>query len=171
VLGKFNGERMGSKGCYSLVLRVWRPLTVKIGALGYVRFNEGFYVYVGSALGSKAQSLEKRLRRHLSSRKKMKWHIDYLLSKEGVSIEKVVMCKTTDRVECLVAKEIAKIGLHNPQLKGFGSSDCKLGCFSHIIYLGASMTVEEAVMKVLNAYNRLSLKAEILSSEDLRGDY
>jgi hypothetical protein len=32
------------------------------------------------------------------------------------------------------------------------------------------MTVEEVVMKVLNAYNRFSLKAEILSSEDLRGD-
>ena len=161
---------MCSKGCYSLILGVWKPLTVKIGALGYVRFDEGFYVYVGSALGSKAQSLENRLKRHLSGHKKIKWHIDFLLSNEGVSIERVIVCKTIDRVECLVAKEIAKIGLHNPQLKGFGSSDCKFGCFSHIIYLGASMTVEEVVMKVLNAYNRFSLKAEILSSEDLRGD-
>ncbi|MBS7613574.1 DUF123 domain-containing protein [Candidatus Bathyarchaeota archaeon] len=136
-----------------------------MGALGYVRFDEGFYVYVGSALGSKAQSLENRLRRHLSNSKRVKWHIDFLLSSKNVSIERVIVCKTVSRVECLVAKEIAKTGLYNPQLRGFGSSDCKLGCLSHIICLGDSITIEEAAMKVLNAYTRLSLKAEILTSE------
>ncbi len=148
-----------------MILRIWSPSTVRIGALGYVGFDEGFYVYVGSALGSKAQSLENRLRRHLSNSKKIKWHIDFLLSSKNVSIERVIICKTLSRVECLIAKEIAKIGLYNPQLRGFGSSDCKLGCFSHIIYLGDSITIKEATMKVLNAYARLSLKAEILTLE------
>lgn len=164
----FDCGKIDDKGCYSLILRIWKPSTVRIGALGYVRFNEGFYVYVGSALGSKAQNLKNRLKRHLSNSKKIKWHIDFLLSNENVSIERVIVCKIVDRVECLVAKEIANIGLYNPQLRGFGSSDCKFGCFSHIIYFGASITIEEAIMKVLNAYNRLSFKAEIFMSEDLR---
>jgi len=152
-------------------LRIRKPTTVRIGALGYVKFDEGLYVYVGSAMGSKAQNLENRIRRHLSRYKKAKWHIDFLLSSEDASVERVIICKTTNNMECSVVKEIAKIGLHNPQLKGFGSSDCRFGCFSHIVYLGSLITIDEAVARILNAYGRLSLRPEVFKSEDLRGNY
>lgn len=165
-----NGRKMSSRGCYSLILRIWKPTTVKIGALGYVKFDEGLYVYVGSAMGSKAQNLENRVRRHLSRCKKAKWHIDFLLSCGDVSVEKVIMCRTVNNMECSVVREVAKIGLHNPRLKGFGSSDCRFGCFSHIVYLGSLMTIDEAVTRILNAYGRLSLRPEVFKSEDLRGN-
>lgn len=154
---------MDSKGCYSLILKVRKPIVIRVGALGYVKFDEGLYVYIGSALGSKAQNLENRIKRHFSRCKKIKWHIDFLLSDENVSIEKVIVCKTEDKVECLVVKELAKIGLYNPKIRGFGSSDCKSGCFSHLIYLGSSVTIEEAVMVVLDTYNKLFLKAEVVT--------
>ena len=147
-----------SKGVYSLLIRVKKPLNIRIGALGVRRFNPGLYVYVGSAMGSGAQSLEGRIRRHLSDAKKVRWHIDHLLLSRDAEVVKVIASETAQKAECRVVGELAKMGLPNPELKGFGSSDCSSGCFSHLIYLGPAQTIEEASEKILAVYRQLGLK-------------
>ena len=72
------------KGCYCLIIHVKKYSKIRIGAkLGYLEFKRGIYVYVGSAMNS----LESRLNRHLSSKKKMHWHVDYLLKNRNEAIE------------------------------------------------------------------------------------
>ncbi|MCD6421144.1 MAG: GIY-YIG nuclease family protein, partial [Thaumarchaeota archaeon] len=70
------------KGVYLLFLRVKRDLRMRVGSLGVIDFKEGLYVYVGSA----QNNLEKRVRRHLSKEKKVRWHIDYLTSSGSVDV-------------------------------------------------------------------------------------
>ena len=68
------------KGCYCLIIILNTPSKIKIGKLGKIDFNEGYYVYVGSAMNY----LESRINRHLRSKKKLHWHIDYLLKKAKI---------------------------------------------------------------------------------------
>jgi len=49
--------------------------TIKIGKLGKYGFKKGHYIYVGSA----KTNFRHRINRHLRQKKKMHWHIDYLL--------------------------------------------------------------------------------------------
>lgn len=64
------------RGTYLLAVRLDSPRTVGVGALGDIRFDAGVYIYVGSAMGG----LDQRVGRHLSGRKTLRWHIDYLTS-------------------------------------------------------------------------------------------
>lgn len=148
------------RGVYSLLIRVKRPLNIGIGALGTRRFSPGLYVYVGSAMGSGAQSLEGRIRRHLSDAKKARWHIDYLLLNRYAEVVKAVASETSWKAECRVVKELARTGIPNPELKGFGSSDCSSGCLSHLICFGQAQT-EEVLEKVITVYRRLGLKPKV----------
>ena len=157
-----------SKGVYSLLIRVKKPLTIRIGALGVRRFSPGLYVYVGSAMGSGAQSLEGRIRRHLSDAKKARWHIDYLLLNRDAEVVKVIASETVQKAECKVVEELAKMGLPNPELKGFGASDCSSGCFSHLIYLGPAQNMEDAVEEILAIYKQLGLKPTLFPSSPER---
>lgn len=51
-----------------------------VGKLGKLRFEVGDYAYVGSARSNFLQ----RIKRHFSKKKKLFWHIDYLLvEKDG----------------------------------------------------------------------------------------
>jgi len=45
------------KGTYTLLIKVPKNIEVRIGRLGKINFNRGFYAYVGSALNC----LEKRI--------------------------------------------------------------------------------------------------------------
>ena len=162
-----------SRGVYSLLIRVKKPMSIRIGALGVRRFNPGLYVYVGSAMGFGAQSLEGRIRRHLSDNKQTRWHIDYLLLNRDVEVVRVVSSETAQKAECKVVEELTREGLPNPELRGFGSSDCRSGCFSHLIYFGSTQTVEDALDRILAVYKRLGLKPRIFDlegfgTEDLR---
>lgn len=98
---------------------------IKIGAIGIINFDRGYYAYVGSAMNN----LDKRIERHLRKRKKMKWHIDYFL-RHG-KIIKVIKKESKKREECRIAKKLSK---KFPEIPKFGSSDCR--CKSHLFYLG-----------------------------------
>lgn len=111
------------KGCYILILRVGNTQTLRIGKRGEILFQKGFYAYVGSAMNS----LEGRIRRHLSKKKRRHWHIDYLLEK-GKIVE--IYIKTSKaREECAVANQLSKFFRYIPY---FGSTDCN--CISHLFY-------------------------------------
>lgn len=111
------------RGSYVLTAKLNRGQEIKVGKLGLIKFDKGYYAYAGSALNG----LESRIRRHLRKRKKMYWHIDYLLEK--TVIKEIFYREGEEREECKFAKEL---GEYFKSIKDFGSSDCK--CSSHLFY-------------------------------------
>ncbi|RLF27589.1 MAG: GIY-YIG nuclease family protein [Thermoplasmata archaeon] len=111
------------KGCYLLVVELKNNKKISVGKLGDIRFQQGFYVYVGSALNG----LEQRIQRHLKKQKKTYWHIDYLLKE--AAIKKVFYKEGENKEECNIAK---KLGHSLTMIHGFGCSDCT--CKSHLFY-------------------------------------
>ena len=111
------------KGSYLLVLEIEKERLIKIGSLGEIFFNTGYYVYVGSALNG----LNQRIKRHLRKKKKIHWHIDYLLN--YAKIIDVFIKEEDNKEECY----IAQVFMQNlPFVSGFGCSDCT--CSSHLFY-------------------------------------
>jgi Uri superfamily endonuclease len=132
------------KGCYCLIISLDKNAKIKIGRkLGKIRFEKGSYIYVGSAMNS----LEPRLKRHLSSEKKLHWHIDYLL-KESVITD--IIFNESKRVECELSQFISKKATG---IKGFGCSDCD--CESHLYYF---KNRKDAIECVENAYDSIAIK-------------
>ena len=104
---------------------------IQVGKLGFLKFESGYYCYIGSALKGK---LITRVKRHISpsSLKKIHWHIDYLLANTDIRIIKSILIPSSFREECTVAQTIKKLG--KKEVIGFGSSDCE--CKSHLFYFG-----------------------------------
>lgn len=113
-----------TRGTYALLLRCARTREVTVGALGRLRFEAGWYVYVGSALGP--GGLAARVGRHRKAVKKPRWHVDYL--RRVCALEEVVERRGAERLECVWAGRLE--GLR--AVEGFGSSDC--GCTAHLFY-------------------------------------
>jgi sugar fermentation stimulation protein A len=112
-------------GAYALILRNKRQKNIEIGRLGKIHFDEGYYVYIGSALGS----LDARIRRHTLKRKKQFWHIDYI-SPSVMELERTLPIRRKDRIESDLAKRVSRLCDRN--VKGFGSSDSTES--SHLFY-------------------------------------
>ena len=115
------GPESGSVRTYQLLIEVAVPVRVVVGCLGVFDFPAGLYCYTGSA----RRNFEARIERHLSAKKRLRWHIDYLLTAPGVRILDV---KRRDADECLVNQ--ATEG--SVPVPGFGASDCRSGCGSHL---------------------------------------
>lgn len=114
------------KGVYCLILKSSAQQKIKIGALGEIDFEEGWYIYTGSALGSGGLSRVQRHIRFFRERyRKPKWHIDYLMEK--ISLEETVCAATDERLECALAKNVGGDGV-----KRFGCSDCL--CETHLFF-------------------------------------
>ncbi|MFC1493261.1 DUF123 domain-containing protein [candidate division KSB1 bacterium] len=116
------------KGIYLLILKVRKNTAIKVGSLGVVDFQTGYCVYVGSA----QNNLVKRVQRHLSLDKKIRWHIDYLTTSAGVDIERVLFRSGNKLEECKTASILSETAAAVP---GFGSSDCR--CRSHLFMTGS----------------------------------
>ena len=110
---------------YQLFLIIKKDVTVSVGALGPQFFKSGVYVYTGSA----KRGMERRIARHLKKRKPKRWHIDYLTTHRHVEIVEV---RRFDDDECTVNQQVDG----SVVVAGFGASDCKRGCVSHLKYLG-----------------------------------
>jgi Uri superfamily endonuclease len=110
---------------YQLRIRLAQPLGLAIGRLGEFDFPAGDYVYTGSA----RRNFEARIARHLRKEKTLRWHIDYLLAASGVTVTEV---SRADAAECALNQATAG----DIPAPGFGASDCRHGCGSHLKYLG-----------------------------------
>ena len=106
---------------YQLVIRVSRPLRIAVGRFGEFAFPAGDYVYTGSA----RRNFEARIARHLRKEKALRWHIDYLLTAKGVAVVEV---RRSKRDEC----ELNRTTPGEIVVPGFGASDCRHGCGSHL---------------------------------------
>ena len=121
------------KGCYLLVVYNSTNIKLKIGALGEILFEEGYYFYVGSAMGNSGSStLINRVKRHVSpsKNKKTHWHIDYLLDNKKIFIHHLFLIPSSQNMECTIANELFNVS--DGYINKFGSSDCK--CKSHLLY-------------------------------------
>jgi len=116
-------------GTYALLLRMGRESELSIGRLGSFRFPAGYYLYVGSALGS----LRGRLVRHSRPQKRLRWHIDHLLQK--ARLLEVWSMASEERLECLWAEVARNLPGARVPIPRFGSSDCR--CPSHLVYFAA----------------------------------
>jgi len=110
---------------YQLHIRVHGNVRIVAGALGSCNFPAGHYVYTGSA----RRNLEARIARHLSASKKLRWHIDYLLAHPDVEILRV---ETSATPECRWNQQLEG----SIPAPGFGASDCRRQCGSHLKYIG-----------------------------------
>jgi len=120
------------KGTYILIIFIPEDIKISVGSLGTIPFKEGYYFYVGSAMGvSSSATLVNRVKRHVlpPEKKKVHWHVDYLLQKS--QLIRVDLIPISQRLECLVAQEL--LSLSDDFIENFGSSDCN--CVSHLLYL------------------------------------
>jgi Uri superfamily endonuclease len=117
-------------GAYVLHLTVRSTVTVCAGAIGAITLPSGHYVYVGSA----RKSIESRVARHrrLARTKtgKLHWHIDYLLIHPR--IELVDEEAFAGYGECDIAQRVASLKGASVPVPGFGASDCRSGCGTHL---------------------------------------
>ncbi|MFW9824887.1 MAG: DUF123 domain-containing protein [Candidatus Thorarchaeota archaeon] len=121
------------KGTYILVIFIPNKIEIEIGALGRKIFDKGYYLYVGSAMGTQGSAtLENRIKRHLSlpNNKKIHWHIDYLLISQKIFMYRLYIIPSLLRLECIIAREIAENS--DNRIQEFGSSDCD--CTSHLFH-------------------------------------
>ncbi|UCF96297.1 MAG: GIY-YIG nuclease family protein [Spirochaetaceae bacterium] len=113
------------RGAYLLVIEVKRRSTLRVGSLGEIQFESGWYVYVGSGM----LNLSARIARHHRKRKKLHWHIDYLLdgAETGDITSLPIRCR--QNLECSLARDVSRLAAgHTPR---FGCSDCS--CTSHLL--------------------------------------
>lgn len=133
------------KGCYCLVINLNDAEEIRIGKLGKIKFEKGNYVYVGSAMNS----LEARLKRHLSDEKKLHWHADYFLKNAEITD---ILFNENKKVECELSQYIAS---KTEGIEGFGCSDCD--CESHLYYF---KNRKDAIECVKNAYDSIAMDCE-----------
>lgn len=127
-----------NKGLYILAIWLNRGKEISVGALGSAYFPPGLYVYIGSA----QKALQARIRRHLSKKKRLFWHIDYLL--EGAEVIGIRSLAGPKEDECRLSEKFSQSG-GEVVMKGFGASDCS--CPSHLYYFGVPVRASRAAGK------------------------
>lgn len=135
-------EEAKDRGSYLLILYLKRASNIRIGKLGNVTFRKGFYVYVGSAMAN----LSKRMERHRHIRKQHHWHIDDL--RDVAEFHSVLAIRSSDRLECEIAKAFAEIA--EWAIPGFGSSDCS--CETHLFGMSKDPFLLEDFHKLLQYF-------------------
>jgi Uri superfamily endonuclease len=121
------------KGIYILKIKLKNNIILKIGKLGNIKFNNGYYYYIGSA----QNNLENRIKRHLRKNKKFHWHIDNFLKDKNTKIIKIHYNNKNKDNECKTAKILLKKGI---PIKRFGCSDCR--CISHLIKINKPINIK-----------------------------
>ena len=138
---KSETEKLPDRGIYFLLIRC-EGRRIHVGSLEYLNFPSGYYIYVGSA----QRNLRKRIERHLSTHKKLRWHIDYFL--QYARIIGILAVPLEKKWEEKMAMEMSR---KYPYVRGFGCSDT--GAPSHLFYsvtLEIAEFVESLVAQVMN---------------------
>jgi len=132
---------MAQHECYSLLLYLNKKIRLKVGKLGLITFCAGYYIYTGCA----KKGIEKRILRHKLKDKPKHWHIDYLTSSPYVDVIDVFLHAYPAEKECLVNQWFLNLPGASVPISGFGSSDCRQSCSSHLVYF-----TEKPVCKQVN---------------------
>jgi Uri superfamily endonuclease len=115
-------------GTYILVCQARQAGFVPAGGLGRLSVPQGYFLYVGSALGP--GGLRARLAHHMRPVLKPHWHIDYL--RTVAHLRQIWFCYGQERREHDWAGVLHQLRGASIPFPGFGSSDC--GCASHLFF-------------------------------------
>jgi Uri superfamily endonuclease len=118
-------------GTYALLMYCEHAGRVRVGRLGWLPLQRGYYVYVGSALGP--GGLEARLGHHRRIARRPHWHIDYL--RRRCKLVEVYSQASEQRLECEWAQVLGE------GVAGFGASDCR--CESHLFFFNERPALAE----------------------------
>jgi sugar fermentation stimulation protein A len=143
------------RGSYLVVLKLDRKRILAVGKLGRIRFNKGYYLYVGSA----ARHLSRRVARHRRLRKKTFWHIDYL--RAAARFVTALPVRSAHRLECDIAAAVRAFS--GGDIPGFGASDC--ACPSHLFHR-ADNPLETAAFNDLIQFFRMDRPAAMAGPSD-----
>lgn len=106
-------------------------------------------------MGRYSTSLWGRINRHLSKQKKNFWHIDYLLNTNHINILDIFwICSETSK-ECELNQKIQNCNVIIPVI-GFGSSDCKAGCKSHLSYSNSYVELIKCIRDIIKNYKEFA---------------
>ncbi len=112
------------RGAYVVIMKLSAPRSLDLGGLGVLDLPSGHYLYIGSAM----RGLKSRLARHGRKRKRMHWHVDYLL--DAAEAVELLPIRSSRRLECAIARDLSEAPLR--AVRGFGCSDCT--CESHLYH-------------------------------------
>lgn len=147
-------SNFSTSGIYILLLFLSQEINLNVGKLGKRRLPKGYYTYTGSALGKKSLNLKQRITSHLRNKDRKFWHIDYLLANENSSVETIIVAETNEKLECEINQYLKKMMDARIPVEGFGASDCKKNCGSHLLYfpkLGKTDLLIKIIVKHLPA--------------------
>ncbi|MGN7612342.1 GIY-YIG nuclease family protein [Magnetococcales bacterium HHB-1] len=111
---------------YVLWIHLKARQRITVGAKGICSFEAGDYLYVGSA----KRAWQKRIARHLTQNKHLRWHIDYILAAESASVKEVWVSERDQ--ECATAEYLMREGGAKVVIPRLGASDCR--CASHFLH-------------------------------------
>lgn len=120
---------MAQGGAYLLFLSVSRAVRIRPGRLGPQRLEAGRYVYVGSARRHLVQRVARHRQLATGKTGNRHWHIDALLLHGWSRWDGCELF--VDDEECRLSHRLATLGAETP-LPGFGATDCRAGCRSHL---------------------------------------
>ena len=145
-------QALPANGIYTLVISLSREICLNVGKLSQQRFPKGHYTYTGSALGKGALSLKRRISRHIQKEKRNFWHIDFLLANENATVTTVVAAKTNEKSECKLNSYTKTERRARILVKGFGASDCRENCGSHLLFCPDITEEPVLIQKIVKCY-------------------
>lgn len=134
-------------GLYVLLIHLPRSRNVIVGRLGRVVFQNGFYLYVGSARRRRSS----RVMRHVAPKKTLHWHIDYLTTSPAAVPLGVVLFGGAAG-ECELNQRVGAIEGVTAPIQRFGSSDCRALCRAHLWYRSARISAVEIQLELGHAH-------------------
>ena len=141
------------KGVYVLIIEIPQNITIDVGAMKDKDFSKGQWVYIGSAQGTASTNLENRLKRHFSKKKKIHWHIDYLLDNQ-VILKDAILTYTNEKKECQLVQTLIRTLNFEWGPPGFGASDCKSKCAAHLLVYSKNTGLMQSIC---NAFKEIGL--------------
>lgn len=117
----YYGRMQSHPGTYALILRARRNEAVRVGRLGTLQVQPGYYVYVGSAFGP--GGVRARIGHHSRIAERPRWHIDYLRAR--LDLIEVWYSFDPIRREGLWARLCQRLPRASVPMAGFGASDCR----------------------------------------------
>ena len=122
-------------GTYAIVLTPNSERVIRIGKLGMLKLQAGYYIYIGSAFGP--GGLAARIAHHKRISKRPRWHIDYLRA----ATEIIELWYTYDfrPMEHNWAETLGGARGAWAPFPGFGSSDCN--CKAHLYFFQSKPTI------------------------------
>lgn len=140
------------RGTYTLLIHSRRSVGVTFGKLGYAKLRKGYLLYTGSALGQGSLALEKRIKRHASRSKRVRWHVDYLTSHPDCGVRAAICLNSRRRLECAINRSINHELAVRPVLPRLGSSDCN--CDAHLLSVTSPKNEHEIQQALERLYSR-----------------